>query len=209
MSMMDLDDATVDPVYQYNEGIQPSTSTSEQGQEPIVKYETAAESSSPTAPDTISQRPNYREMNVKIHIRKPGKDTWQYVGRGIVTQEISGHSSRVVVRSTSTGKILTVFGEMSDVQAEKRGNFVVLGCVENGAVVSWSLNAVNNSETLKLLASIELACYHCKQAVTDPNLHGKVRRKIERVIKDDRRRRHKRRRDDDELVYAFGQQRLV
>ena len=27
-----------------------------------------------------------------------------------------------------------------DLQAEKRGNFVVIGCVENSRVVSWSLN---------------------------------------------------------------------
>lgn len=30
--------------------------------------------------------------------------------------------------------------KMSDLQAEKRGNFVVLGCVEGSRVISWSLN---------------------------------------------------------------------
>jgi len=97
---------------------------------------------------------------------------------------------------------------MSDIQAEKRGNFIVLGSVENGGVLSWSLNAINNSETLKLLASIELACYRCGLAMADPALHTKVRRRIDRMIKDDRKRRHRRRKDDDELISAFGSQKL-
>lgn len=63
---------------------------------------------------------------------------------------------------------------------------------------------MNNAETLKLLASIELACYKCRQALSDPKLHSKMRRRIERVIKDDRRRRHRRRRDEDAMVEAFG-----
>jgi len=28
----------------------------------------------------------------------------------------------------------------SELQAEKRGNFVVVGCIEGSKVVSWSLN---------------------------------------------------------------------
>lgn len=97
-----------------------------------------------------------------------------YLGRGIVTQEVTGHSSRVgaittelyiltvdlivvlVVRTVSTGKVMAIFSEVgdillfndpphfapkgSDIQAEKRGNFVVIGCVEASRVVSWSLN---------------------------------------------------------------------
>lgn len=66
--------------------------------------------------------------------------------------------------------------------------------------------ALNNSETLRLLASIELACYKCKQAVADPRLHTKARRRIERVIKDDRRRRHRRRKDQDAMIDAFSKQ---
>ncbi|GAW06093.1 hypothetical protein LENED_007989 [Lentinula edodes] len=95
------------------------------------------------------------------------------MGRGLVSQEVIGHSSRVVVRAMSTNKLLTQFGEGTDLQAEKRGNFVVVGCVEDSGVVSWSLNALNNSETLRLLASIELACYKCKNALTDPRKAGR------------------------------------
>jgi hypothetical protein len=126
----------------------------------------------------------------------------------MVSQEVTGQSSRVVVRAVSSQKIIAIFSEISDLQADKRGNFVVIGCVEGSRVISWSLNALNNSETLRLLASIELACYKCKQALADPRLHNKSRRKIERVIKDDRRRRHRRRKDQDSMVDAFARQNL-
>ncbi|KAF5385485.1 hypothetical protein D9757_005344 [Collybiopsis confluens] len=165
-----------------------------------------------------------REIQVKVHIRRPERDSWIYMGRGIVSQEVVGHSSRIVVRSLSTRKLLTQFGEASlqsdieyrhlseasllpqgsDLQAEKRGNFVVIGCIEDSGVVSWSLNALNNSETLRLLATIELACYKCKNALTDPLKAGRDRRKIDRIIKDDRRRRHRRRKDQDALIDAFA-----
>ncbi|KAG6851186.1 hypothetical protein H0H93_015196 [Arthromyces matolae] len=150
-----------------------------------------------TPPPTahMPSRDAFRDIQVKVHIRRPEKDSWVYMGRGIVTQELSGHSSRV--------------GATSDLQAEKRGNFVVVGCVEGSRVMSWSLNALNNSETLRLLASIELACYRCKQALADPRLHSKGRRRIERVIKDDRRRRHRRRKDQDALIDAFAKQTLA
>lgn len=68
---------------------------------------------------------------------------------------------------------------------------------------------MNNSDTLRLLASIELACYRCKQALMDPRLHSKARRKIERVIKDDRRRRHRRRKDQEAMIDAFARQSLT
>jgi len=155
-----------------------------------------------------SPRDNFREIQVKVHIRKPERDSWVYLGRGVVTQEMTGHSSRVVVRNLSNGKIMATFGESSDLQAEKRGNFIVIGCVDGSRVVSWSLNALNNSETLRLLASIELACYRCKQAVADPRLHSKARRKIERLIKDDRRKRHRRRKDQEAMIDAFAKQNL-
>lgn len=96
--------------------------------------------------------------------------------------------------------------------------------MEGAKVVSWSLNvslfisciappqcalqALNNTETLRLLASIELACYKCKQALADPRQHAKSRRRIERVIKDDRRRRHRRRKEQDALIDAFAKQNL-
>ena len=68
--------------------------------------------------------------------------------------------------------------------------------------------ALNNSDTLRLMASIELACYKCKAALSDPRLHSKTRRRIERIIKDDRRRRHRRRKEHDALVVAFANQNL-
>ena len=119
-----------------------------------------------------------------------------------------------------------MYDQSSDLQAEKRGNFVVIGCIDGSRVVSWSLNvswlfqpfnyllnihfiqALNNSETIRLLASIELACYRCKQAVADPRLHSKARRKIERLIKDDRRKRHRRRKDQEAMIDAFAKQNL-
>ena len=119
-----------------------------------------------------------------------------------------------------------MYDQSSDLQAEKRGNFVVIGCIDGSHVVSWSLNvswflqpfnfslnthfiqALNNSETIRLLASIELACYRCKQAVADPRLHSKARRKIERLIKDDRRKRHRRRKYQEAMIDAFAKQNL-
>ncbi|KAG9314307.1 hypothetical protein JVU11DRAFT_5096 [Chiua virens] len=150
----------------------------------------------------------FRDVQVKVHIRRPEKDSWVYLGRALVSQEIAGQSSRVVVRSMSSGKVMVSFGELSDLQAEKRGNFVVIGSVEGSRVVSWSLNALNNSDTLRLLASIELACYRCRLALVDPRSHTKTRRRIERTIKDDKRRRHKRRKDQDAMIDAFSRQNL-
>ena len=68
--------------------------------------------------------------------------------------------------------------------------------------------ALNASETLRLLACIELTCYRCKQAVADPRLHHRSRRRIERVIKDDRRRRHKRRQEQESMIDLFSKQDL-
>ncbi|KAJ3734768.1 hypothetical protein DFJ43DRAFT_101571 [Lentinula guzmanii] len=150
-----------------------------------------------------------REIQVKVHIRRPERDSWVYMGRGLVSQEVTGHSSRVVVRALTTNRLLTQFGEGTDLQAEKRGNFVVIGCVEDSGVVSWSLNALNNSETLRLLASIELACYKCKNALTDPRKAGKDRKKVDRIIKDDRRRRHRRRKDQEALIDAFARSNIA
>jgi hypothetical protein len=164
----------------------------------------------PAQPPSIGESSNAqgpqitREIQVKVHIRRPERDSWVYMGRGVVSQEVIGHSSRVVVRALTTNKLLTQFGEWSDLQAEKRGNFVVIGCVEDSGVVSWSLNALNNSDTLRLLASIELACYKCKNSLTDSRKAGKDRRKIDRIIKEDRRRRHRRRKDQEALIDAFA-----
>lgn len=119
--------------------------------------------------------------------------------------------------------------QMSEVQADKRGTFIVVASVESTGVTSWSLNvsisavlclvcsnanpgptqAVNNSDALKLLASIELACYRCKQAVLDPGRYTKTRRRIEKVVREDRRKRHNNKREEDELATAFGQQTIA
>jgi len=170
----------------------------------------------PNAPGNTSQTngPQFREREpirdvaVKVHIRKPDKDSWIYLGRGVVTSELVGRSARIVVRALSSQKILTAFGETATqaaaLQAEKRGNFVVVSCVEGNRVVSWSLNALNNAETLRLLAIIELSCYACKQVVNDPQIQSSHRRRIARAIKDDRRKRHKRRKDAESMVAAFA-----
>jgi len=158
----------------------------------------------PTPP--ASQRDTFREIMVKVHIRRPERDSWQYLGRAIASCEMSEQSSRVVVRSQASNKILTQFDETSDLQAEKRGNFVVIGMVDGARVVSWSLNAPNNSETIRLLASIDLSSRQSKQAIVDSRLHGRARKRIERIIKDDRRRRHRRRKEADAMVDAFSRQ---
>lgn len=64
------------------------------------------------------------------------------------------------------------------------------------------------TDTLRLLASIELACYRSKQLFSDPKRYSSSRRKIERVIREDRRKRHRRKRDEEDMISAFGQQKL-
>lgn len=122
--------------------------------------------------------------------------------------------------------VLLMKQQNSELQAEKRGNFVVVGCIEGSKVVSWSLNvsivlyqangiltiyifkALNASETLRLLACVELACYRCKQAVADPRSLHRSRRRVERVIKDDRRKRHMRRQEQEAMIDLFSKQDL-
>ena len=187
----------------------PEQTTSNLPQDSVSEMPAAPAITSAATPMPGSGREsNFRDVAVKVHIRRPEKDSWQYLGRGIASHEVTGHSSRVVVRSQSSGKTIVQFDETSDLQAEKRGNFVVIGMVDGSRVVSWSLNAPSSSDTLRLLASIELACYRCKQAVVDPRLHVKARRRIERIIKDDRRKRHRRRKDQDSMVEAFSRQTL-
>ncbi|KAG6898059.1 hypothetical protein C0992_006537 [Termitomyces sp. T32_za158] len=83
----------------------------------------------PTVP--MPSRDAFRDIQVKVHIRRPERDSWVYMGRGVVSQDVSGHSSRVgaavslyysqselnhfefpVVRTLSTGKIMAVFSEV-------------------------------------------------------------------------------------------------
>ena len=217
-----------------------------------------------------------RNLTVKVHIRKPGRVAWKYVGRANVVQEFQGSQSRVgasIAHSarpntftrrahrvcsqssdqSARAKLLLPFQrcatltglsepshlppsrnprmQTSEVQADKRGNFIVVACVESSGVTSWSLNvsrvllspssryslltrgllvqAINNSDALKLLASIELACYRCKQAILDPSRYSKSRRRIEKVVREDRRRRHTSKKEEEDLVAAFGSQQIA
>ncbi|OSX67494.1 hypothetical protein POSPLADRAFT_1130446 [Postia placenta MAD-698-R-SB12] len=200
----------VEPSQSYNPQIpsEPRTSVSQAGgiaEAVLTKMDHLYEEMRALVASVPQARDPFRDLLVKVHIRRPDRDAWTYLGRGIVSQEGAGQpgqSYRIVVRSAASKKIMTSFGEDAAVQAEKRGNFVVIGCVEGNRVVSWSLNAQNNSETLRLLASIDLACYSRKHLVTDP--HNAHRRRITRIIKDDRKRRHKRRKDQDSMVAAFA-----
>jgi hypothetical protein len=77
---------------------------------------------------------NFREIQVKVHVRQAEKDSWLYLGRGVVTQEVYGQSSRVgkfaaltllvetlvlhrsvVVRHLGNGKPIATFSEASSI----------------------------------------------------------------------------------------------
>ncbi|KZV77455.1 hypothetical protein PENSPDRAFT_645111 [Peniophora sp. CONT] len=145
-----------------------------------------------------------KDLSVKVHIRRPERDSWVYVGRAVVNYETSGSSGQVVVRSVASSKVLVRFTEISELQAERRGNFVVVGIIDGAKVVSWSLNALNSSDTLKLLSCIQVVCHPSKLAVIDPTGHHKLQKRVERLIKEDRRKRHKRRKEADSMVEAFS-----
>ena len=66
-----------------------------------------------------------------------------------------------------------------------------------------SSKALNNSETLRLLAIIELSCYSSKHSSNNAEIQHSHMRRVARVIKDDRRKRHKRRKDQEAMVAAF------
>lgn len=57
----------------------------------------------PPPPAPSGSRDNFRDIQVKVHIRKPDRDSWMYLGKGLVTQEVTGHSSRV-------GSSASIFG---------------------------------------------------------------------------------------------------
>ena len=54
------------------------------------------------------------------------------------------------------------------------------------------------------MAIIELSCYSCKHTVANPDLFNSHRKRIARIVKDDRRKRHKRRKDQDAMIDAFA-----
>ena len=46
--------------------------------------------------DSGSQnREPFREIPVKVHIRRPERDSWVYVGRATISLDTTGHSSQV------------------------------------------------------------------------------------------------------------------
>ena len=52
-----------------------------------------------TVPEAGSSLPGFqdkfREVAVKVHIRRPDRDTWAYIGRATVTHETFGQGSRI------------------------------------------------------------------------------------------------------------------
>ncbi|CAG8754084.1 14181_t:CDS:2, partial [Acaulospora colombiana] len=99
------------------------------------------------------------KIPAKMHVRRPGRDNWSYIGRVGVFQELTHKAPVVVVRLQSTDKVVVAFSEHSNISVDKRGNFVVIASVEPSGVVSYSLHAQTNNDALRLLASIELAAY--------------------------------------------------
>jgi len=49
----------------------------------------------PQPTPTPAAGPSRDLIQVKVHIRRPEKDAWVYLGRGLVSHEVNGHSSRV------------------------------------------------------------------------------------------------------------------
>lgn len=187
-----------------------------------------------------TDRTRSESIPAKMHIRRPGKDNWTYLGRVSVYQDLTTDSpivgefnpvclpsdfldepdmpfytlkkyqdtdfilaanSKIVVRSSTNDRVLATFTEKSSICVDKRGNFVVVASVEPAGVVSYSLHAQNTPDALRLLASIELAAYKLGSlSGTENRAQTRLRRKIEKTIREDRKRRHRRRRDDDALV---------
>lgn len=78
------------------------------------------------APATQARDP-FRDISVKVHIRRPDRDSWTYLGRGLISQEQSRIGelcglrlnslelipTLLVVRSAASHKVMTTFGEVS------------------------------------------------------------------------------------------------
>jgi len=69
----------------------------------------------PTTSTQSQVREMYRQLPVRVHVRRPGKDNWMYIGRATVSHEVMGQTSLVVVR-TGAEKVLVTFGEVSEVR---------------------------------------------------------------------------------------------
>ena len=37
----------------------------------------------------------FKDVPVKVHVRRPDKDNWAYLGRALVSQELFGNSTRI------------------------------------------------------------------------------------------------------------------
>jgi len=63
----------------------------------LMQSLTTPPGSTPTLASAAPSRSRevFPEIPVKVHIRRPGKDAWVYLGRATVSQEIHGQSSRV------------------------------------------------------------------------------------------------------------------
>jgi len=148
---------------------------------------------------------NGDKIPAKMHVRRPGRDNWSYIGRVGIFQELTHKAPIVVIRLQNNDKVIATFTESSNISVDKRGNFIVVASVEPAGVISYSLHAQSNNDALRLLASIELAAYKLGTVTgTENRQQSKLRRKIDRTIKEDRRRRHRRRKDDDALVAMLG-----
>lgn len=43
----------------------------------------------------VLTREMYRQLPVRVHVRRPGRDAWFYIGRATVSHEVIGQTSRV------------------------------------------------------------------------------------------------------------------
>jgi hypothetical protein len=49
----------------------------------------------PATPSLPQSQERFREVSVKVHIRRPERDSWAYIGRGEVTHEAFGQGTRI------------------------------------------------------------------------------------------------------------------
>lgn len=69
------------------------------GRPPILSYarfvDCGSVRSDPCHGSGSQNREPFREIPVKVHIRRPDRDSWVYVGRATVSLDTTGHSSQV------------------------------------------------------------------------------------------------------------------
>ncbi|KIM26000.1 hypothetical protein M408DRAFT_34059, partial [Serendipita vermifera MAFF 305830] len=86
------------------------------------------------------------KIPAKMHVRRPGRDNWSYIGRVGIFQELTHKAPIVVVRLQSNDKVVATFSENSNISVDKRGNFIVVASVEPAGVISYSLHAQTNND---------------------------------------------------------------